>query len=98
MTWNTFPLLAVLALLVPSAPAFARAGGDVEARLTSGMVVGASYHPGRKQLPAVLILHGFLQTREFRTVATMGNSLHDAGYTVLLPTLSLNIPNRRQSL
>jgi pimeloyl-ACP methyl ester carboxylesterase len=46
----------------------------------------------------VLLLHGFLQTREFRTVATLGNSLHGAGYTVLMPTLSLNIPNRAQSL
>lgn len=98
MIWNPFPLLAVLALLVLSAPAFARAGGDVEAKLPSGMVVGASYHPGRKQLPAVLILHGFLQTRDFPTVASTMDALTSGGYTVLTPTLSLGVSRRNKSL
>jgi pimeloyl-ACP methyl ester carboxylesterase len=43
-------------------------------------------------------LHGFLQTRAFPTVATLARGLHDAGYTVLSPTLSLDIPARAQSL
>jgi len=91
-------LLAVLALLLLSAPAFARAGGDVEAKLPSGMVVGASYHPGRKQLPAVLILHGFLQTRDFPTVSSTMDALTSGGYTVLTPTLSLGVSRRNKSL
>jgi len=56
------------------------------------------YLIGQRSKPAVLLLHGFLQTREFPTVATLARGLQDAGYTVLLPTLSLNIPNRMQSL
>ncbi|MCA1925290.1 MAG: alpha/beta fold hydrolase [Thiobacillus sp.] len=63
-----------------------------------GIRAGASYQVGERNKPAVLLLHGFLQTREFATVATLANGLHDAGYTVLSPTLSLNIPLRSQSL
>lgn len=98
MIWTPFPLLTVLALLVLSAPAFARAGGEVEARLPSGTVVGANYHPGRTQLPAVLILHGFLQTRDFPTVASTMDALTSGGYTVLAPTLSLGVSRRNKSL
>lgn len=98
MIWTPLPLLAVLALLMLSAPALARTGGDVEAKLPSGMGVGASYHPGRKQLPAVLILHGFLQTRDFPTVASTQDALASGGYTVLAPTLSLGVPRRNKSL
>lgn len=70
----------------------------VDLDMRPGIRASAEYLVGDRSKPAVLLLHGFLQTREFRTVATVGSSLHDEGYTVLLPTLSLNIPNRRQSL
>jgi pimeloyl-ACP methyl ester carboxylesterase len=70
----------------------------VELKVRPGIQASADYRAGARNKPAVLLLHGFLQTREFRTVATLANSLHDAGYTVLAPTLSLNIPNRMQSL
>ena len=62
------------------------------------IVASAEYLAGQPDKPAVLLLHGFLQTREFPTVATLARGLHDAGYAVLSPTLSLGIPNRRQSL
>ncbi len=58
----------------------------------------ADYLVGEPGKPAVLLLHGFLQTRDFSTVAILARGLHDTGYTVLAPTLSLNIPNRMQSL
>lgn len=98
MIRTPFLLLAVLALLMLAAPALARTGGDVEAKLPSGTVVGASYHPGRKQLPAVLILHGFLQTRDFPVVASTLDALASGGYTVLAPTLSLGVSRRNKSL
>lgn len=63
-----------------------------------GIRAGASYQVGERNKPAVLLLHGFLQTRDFPTVATLAGGLHDAGYTVLAPTLSLNIPSRAKSL
>ena len=45
-----------------------------------------------------MVLHGFLATRQFRTVANLSNALYDEGYTVLAPTLTLNINHRKVSL
>lgn len=63
-----------------------------------GIGASAEYLVGQRGKPAVLLLHGFLQTRDFPTVVTLARGLHDAGYTTLTPTLSLGIPYRRQSL
>ena len=63
-----------------------------------GIPASAEYLTGQPDKPAVLLLHGFLQTRTFPTVATLARGLNDAGYSVLSPTLSLGIPNREKSL
>jgi pimeloyl-ACP methyl ester carboxylesterase len=91
-------LLAILACLSISLPSLAKQDGAVEARLPSGKVVSAGFHAGEKGLPAVLILHGFLQTRTFPTIASTMEALSAAGYTVVAPTLSLGISGRNQSL
>ena len=71
-----------------------------EARLTlgDGLIATAAYKAGNPELPAVLILHGFLQTRDFPTVHQLAESLSDSGYTVLSPNLSLGISKRDKSL
>jgi pimeloyl-ACP methyl ester carboxylesterase len=84
-------------LLIALFPAAAQAE-VIELDMRPGISASAEYLIGERSKPAVLLLHGFLQTREFHTVATLGNSLRDAGYSVLMPTLSLNIPHRTQSL
>ena len=70
----------------------------VQQEMRPGIPANAEYLIGERSKPAVLLLHGFLQTRDFTTVTTLARGLQDAGYTVLSPTLSLNIPNRTQSL
>jgi len=70
----------------------------VQQLMRPGIPASAEYLVGVRSKPAVLLLHGFLQTRDFSTVASLARGLHDAGYTVLSPTLSLNIPDRKQSL
>ncbi|MBT2969970.1 MAG: alpha/beta fold hydrolase [Candidatus Thiodiazotropha sp. (ex Ctena orbiculata)] len=67
-------------------------------QLESGIAVNAEYLDSDSQGPPVLLLHGFLQTRDFFTVRRVGDALHEAGYRVLLPNLSLGINDRRQSL
>lgn len=62
------------------------------------LAASAEYQAGHRDKPAVLILHGFLQTNEFPTVRQLSRQLADAGYTVLAPTLSLGITNRKLSL
>lgn len=89
--------IALLTLLISMFHAPAHAA-IVHQEMRPGISASADYLAGDPGKPAVLLLHGFLQTREFPTVATLAGSLRDAGYPVLAPTLSLNIPNRAQSL
>jgi len=87
----------LLCLLITVFPAAAHAE-LVQQLMRPGIPASAEYLIGERSKPAVLLLHGFLQTREFSTMATLARGLHDAGYTVLSPTLSLSIPDRTQSL
>ncbi len=89
--------LYLLCLLMSVFPVVAHAI-IVQQEMRPGISTNAEYLIGQRSKPAVLLLHGFLQTREFSTVTTLARGLQDAGYTVLSPTLSLNIPNRKQSL
>ena len=89
--------LYLLCLLMSVFPVAAHAA-IVQQEMRPGIPANAEYLIGQRSKPAVLLLHGNLQKREIPTVATLARGLQDAGYTVLLPTLSLNIPNRMQSL
>lgn len=89
--------LFLLYLLIWGSPVWARAE-IIQLEMRPHIKASAEYLPGQRGKPAILLLHGFLQTREFSTVAALSRGLHDAGYAVLSPTLSLGIPNRRQSL
>lgn len=91
-------LTASLLLLSPNVFAASAPPRTVEQKLPSNRVVLAGYRPGKPSLPAVLILHGFLQTGEFSTVTHMSDALSAAGYTVLTPTLSLGISRRKAPL
>lgn len=73
-------------------------GEVVEARMSNGLIATAEYRESDSDLPAVLIIHGFLATRNFQTVSRLSNALYDEGYTVLAPTLSLNVDKRKVSL
>jgi pimeloyl-ACP methyl ester carboxylesterase len=87
----------LLCLLLSALPASAHAA-IVRLEMRPGIPASAEYLAGQPDKPAVLLLHGFLQTRTFATVATLARGLNDAGYSVLSPTLSLGIPNREKSL
>ena len=67
-------------------------------KLGTGVTATAEYRPGDPGRPAVLILHGFLQTRDFSTVRRLADAVHDRGFSVLTPTLRLGIDARAQSL
>ncbi|MCU7844600.1 MAG: alpha/beta fold hydrolase [Candidatus Thiodiazotropha sp. (ex Monitilora ramsayi)] len=54
--------------------------------------------PGEKGGKTVLILHGFLQTRDFFTIRRLADALNEEGHAVLIPNLSLGIDQRQQSL
>ncbi len=71
---------------------------DETATLPSGYVAAAGYQPGQAGKPAVLVLHGFLSTRDFLTVSNLTHALADVGYTVLAPNLTLGVNLRSVSL
>jgi pimeloyl-ACP methyl ester carboxylesterase len=88
------PLLPLLVLLIAN-PAFAE---TVRLRMDAGLDATAEWYSGDADHKPILILHGFLQTRDFFTVKRLAEALIDEGYPVLLPNLTLGITLRRQSL
>ena len=56
-----------------------------------GHRASADYNPGQPGKLAVLVLHGFLSTRDFLTVSNLASALADSGYTVLAPNLTLGV-------
>jgi len=70
----------------------------IELSSASGNTIAAEYLTGIDNSNPVIVLHGFLQTKDFSTVSRLAGSLNDSGYTVLSPTLSLGLNNRKQSL
>jgi len=66
--------------------------------MKSGDSAEAAYWAGEPDMPAILIQHGFLQTRHFPTVRRLALALADSGFTVLTPTLTLGIDRRTASL
>lgn len=88
-------LLVLLAALLPFGPARAEI---VQIPIDGKTRAAAQFIQGDADAPAVLLLHGFLQTREFPTIRRLATSLAESGVTVLAPTLSLDINLRKQSL
>jgi pimeloyl-ACP methyl ester carboxylesterase len=66
--------------------------------MQNGLLASAEYLQANQQKTPILILHGFLQTRDFFTIRRIADALHEEGYNVLLPNLSLGIDQRKQSL
>lgn len=91
-----------LALLLATAGLLGLAGAaraeTVEIPLPGGIHASAEYLPGDPEKPAVLVLHGFMQTHQYLTVFGLVHESHDSGFSVLAPTLSLGIDRRRQSM
>lgn len=88
-------LLSALCLTLFVMPVLAE---SIKLTNASGNVITADFSQGTNNANPVLVLHGFLQTSKFSTVSRLVASLGDTGYTVLSPTLSLGISNRKQSL
>jgi len=70
----------------------------VKLTMPNGLVANANYIKGNPDKPAVFLLHGFLQTYSFSTINRLSDSLSAEGYSVFSPTLTLGIPDRKQSL
>jgi pimeloyl-ACP methyl ester carboxylesterase len=87
-------ILAWAIMLVPG-PALTEI---IHQQMGNAITINAEYLNSKGSGSPILILHGFLQTRDFFTVRRIGNALQEAGHRVLLPNLSLGINGRKQSL
>ena len=73
-------------------------GAVEEVQLPSGYFTSADFRPGKPGAAAVVVLHGFLSTRDFLTVSNLTDALAAEGYTVLAPNLSLGVNHRQVTL
>lgn len=87
------PLLILL--LLAQMPALAE---RIAFEILPGRMALAEHAAGDPGKPAVVLVHGFLQTHEFPTIRRLAEGLADEGYPVLAPTLTLGVPERMQSL
>lgn len=71
---------------------------EISLQFSSTLNALAEYTEGDIDKPAVLILHGILQTHHFSTVQRVGDFLAESGYTTLRPTLTLEVDSRKKSL
>lgn len=70
----------------------------VQIKFPNGILANADYRAGDPKLPSIMVLHGFMTTHHFNLIQAISDELEANGYTVLAPTLSLNIDNRQQGL
>lgn len=89
--------LLVVAVLVALFSNMVRAE-NVSIVQDTGIQATAYYRSGDANKPVVLILHGFLQTRNYLTLQNINQTVSENGYPLLAPTLSLGISNRKSSL
>jgi len=95
--WPVLPLL-IASWIYWGGPLHAAELVEIEMDVSPGVIATANYHQGESNMPAIFLMHGFLQTRNFFTIARLFDTLSNAGYTVLAPTLSLGLNRRAQSL
>lgn len=93
MRWKCWGLLGLMTLFHGTALA-----EPVTLTLSNQLVARAEYRQGERDKPAVILMHGFLQTHAFPTVSRLIESLAGEGYTVLAPNLTLGITHRSQSV
>ncbi|MDP2834729.1 MAG: alpha/beta fold hydrolase [Pseudomonadota bacterium] len=84
--------------LTMACSALAAFAAPVELTLPNKLVANAEYRKGDPNKPAVILLHGFLQTHEFPIIHRLVEGIADTGRSVLAPTLTLGVTHRRQSL
>ena len=64
----------------------------------NNLIATAEFKAGKPTMPAVVLVHGFLQTRDSPTLKHLTDDLNLNGYTTLSPTLTLGVSKRTQSL
>jgi len=88
-------VLAILLMCLLSQSLMAE---TVKITLPGAKVATATWNNGSVDRPAIIVMHGFLQTRTFRATSNIIEALSSQGHAILGPNLSLGISNRQQSM
>ena len=91
-------LIRCIGICILFLPVLASQAKEIQLSMPNQLMGLAQYWPNDKTKPAILVLHGFLQTGEFSTIQYITDELVNNEYPVLAPTLSLNVNLRRQGL
>jgi len=84
-----------VAIWLLSSPALAE---TVSLSLPGSKVATATWRNGSVERPAIIVMHGFLQTRTYRATRNIIEALSSQGHAILGPNLTLGISNRQQSM
>ena len=68
---------------------------QITVSLPGNISANADFRIGEANKPAVFLLHGFMATHNLNIIQIIAAELESQGYTVIAPTLSLSINNRR---
>ena len=100
ISWMQLHRRAWIGLTVLALCGVSPAGHADTLRLKSpdGKFLNAAHLRGDVKRPAILVLHGFLQSFQFQTTENIINNLSSLGYTIVGPNLSLGISGRLQSM
>lgn len=71
---------------------------NVSHEVRPGVVANAEYEPGEAGKPAVIVLHGFLQSNDYLTLSNIKDTVLDTGFSLLAPIISLDVNKRSASL
>jgi pimeloyl-ACP methyl ester carboxylesterase len=97
-TRRTRPALIVFVILTLLGVSVRGYADTLRLQAPDGKYLTAERHRGDARRPAILVLHGFLQTNDFQTTQNIINNLSMLGYTIISPNFSLGISDRRQSM
>jgi len=88
----------VLALILTVLVSHSLMASPVKLTLPNNKIVTATWIEGDKAKPAIMVMHGFLQTYSFRATSNIIEGLSSQGFAILGPNLSLGISGRQQSM
>lgn len=98
LAWQMRPMSIAFVLLLLFGVTPAGHAETLRLRSPDGKFLNAEHLRGDVKRPAILVLHGFLQTNEFQTTQSIISNLSALGHTIVGPNFSLGISDRRQSM
>jgi pimeloyl-ACP methyl ester carboxylesterase len=96
--YSIYYIIHIFILLLLSITSTAALAETVYLHVKPDVIARADYQRGEAHKPAIVVLHGFLQTNDYLTLTNIKEAVVDNGHTLLAPVISLGINDRNSSL